>query len=105
MEQIEQVERRIEELQHAIRRSRRLVLAGRACAVVGPALLVCLLLGLVSFTPFAMVIGLALGIGGVVLTGSSNATTEELERSLKRAEEERNAIIDALNLVQLEDPT
>jgi hypothetical protein len=33
--------------------------------------------------------------------GSSRATTEELRRSLQRAEAERNALIDALDLVNL----
>jgi hypothetical protein len=90
LEQIEQVELRIEELREAIQRSQRLMLAGRACAIIGPTLLVCLLLGLPRFTPSEMVIGIALGIGGLVLMGSSKASTEELELLLKQSEEERN---------------
>jgi hypothetical protein len=97
-EQIEQVELRIEELREAIQRSQRLMLAGRACAIIGPTLLVCLLLGLLRFTPSEMIIGIALGIGGLVLMGSSKASTEELELLLKQSEEERNAAIDALDL-------
>lgn len=104
MEQIEQLELRIEELREAIQRSRRLMLVGRTSAVGGPALLLCLLLGVIEFTPFRMVIGLALGIGGVVLMGSSKSSTEELERSLKQAEDERRAAIDALNLIEIEPP-
>ncbi len=104
MEQIEQLELRIEALREAIQRSRRLMLAGRTCACGGPALLLCLLLGLIGFTPFRMVIGLAMGIGGVVLMGSSKSSTEELERSLKRAEDERRAAIDALNLIEVGPP-
>jgi hypothetical protein len=103
VEEIEQLEMRIEELREAILRSRRLMLAGRAAAVAGPALLALLLLGLVDFTPVRMIVALALAIGGVVLTGSSRASTEELERSLKRAEAERTAAIDALELVQIGD--
>ena len=45
-EQIERLEAQIDELREAIRRSRRLVVAGRACAFAGAALLICLVLGL-----------------------------------------------------------
>ena len=103
MEQIEQLEIRIEGLREAIERSRRLMLAGQACAVAGPAMFVCFMLGLIDFTPVRMIVGIALAIGGVVLTGSSRASTEQLMLSLKRTEEERSAAIDALELVQLPD--
>ena len=103
MEQIEQLEIRIEELREAIERSRRLMLAGRACAVIGPVLLVCFMLGLMNFTPVRMIVGIALAIGGVVLVGSSRASTEQLILSLKRTEGERSAAIDALELVLLGD--
>jgi hypothetical protein len=100
LEQIEQLELRIEELRERIQRSQRLMLAGRACAIIGPTLLVWLLLGLLRFTPSGMIIGIALGIGGLVLMGSSKASTEQMEFLLKRTGGERNAAIDALRLVQ-----
>jgi hypothetical protein len=105
MDEIERLELQIEELREAIERSRRFALAGRASTVGGPALLIGLMLGLVTFTPARMIFALALAIGGVVLTGSSRASTEELRRSLTRAEAERNAAIDALKLVDLGDGT
>jgi hypothetical protein len=101
MEEIERLEIRIEELREAIERSRRLMLAGRAAAVVGPALLVCLMLALLDFTPARMIVGIALAIGGMVLSGSSRASTEQLERSLTRTEAERRAAIDGAELVEL----
>jgi len=101
MEEIERLEIRIEELREAIERSRRLMLAGRAAAVVGPALLVCLMLGLLDFTPARMIVGIALAIGGMVLSGSSRASTEQLEGQLKRAEAERTATIGGAELVEL----
>jgi hypothetical protein len=103
VEQVEQLEIRIEELREAIQRSRRLIIAGRVCAVVGPALLVCFMLGLLDFTPARVIVGIALAIGGVVLMGSSRSSTEQLELTLKRTEAERNTAIDALELVQLGD--
>jgi len=105
MEEIERLERRIEELSDAIERSRRLRLAGRISAVAGPALVAGFALGLVAYTPARMVVALALAIGGVVLMGSSRSSTEELERALRRAEAERIAAIDALDLVDLSDRT
>ena len=49
-EQIERLEAQIDELREAIRRSRRMVVVGRACALVGAALLICLALGLATVT-------------------------------------------------------
>jgi HAMP domain-containing protein len=105
MDEIERLELRIEELREAIERSRRLRFAGRASAVIGPAMLAGFALGLVAYTPTRMIVALALAIGGVVLTGSSRSSTEELERSLKQAEAERMAAIDALDLVQVGEGT
>jgi len=100
-EQIERLEAEIDEFREAIRRSRRLVVAGRACAFAGVALLVALILGLAYFTPVRMIVGISLGLGGLVLMGSSVGSTKQLELSLKQTEDERNATIDALALVQL----
>ena len=105
MDEIERLELQIEELREAIERSRRFALAGRASVVAGPALLVAILIGLVAFTPARTVFALALAIGGMVLSGSSRATTEELRRALTRVEAERNAAIDGLELVDRGDGT
>ena len=102
-EQIERLEAQIDELREAIRRSRRLVVAGRASAIAGAALLICLVLGLATVTPFRMIFGIAAGLGGLVLMGSSVGSTEQLERSLKQTEDERNAAIDALEFVDRGD--
>src|SRR5271154_3715577 len=102
-EQIERLEAQIDGLREAIRRSRRLVVAGRACAFAGPALLICLALGLATVTPVRMIVGIAVGLGGLVLMGSSVGSTKQLELSLKQREDERNAAIDDLDFVDLGD--
>src|SRR5271157_4137922 len=102
-EQIERLEAQIDELREAIRRSRRLVMAGRVCAFAGAAFFVSLALGLATFTPVRMIVGIILGLGGLVLMGSSVGSTKQLELSLKQAEDDRNAAIDALEFVQLGD--
>jgi hypothetical protein len=101
VDEIERLENEIEELQDAIQRSRKLILAGRLCAVIGLALLACLIFGLLNFTPIRTIAGIALALGGTVLMGSSKASTEQLELSLKRTEGERRAAIDALELVEV----
>ena len=102
-EEIERLEAQIDELREAIQRSRRLVVAGRACAFAGAALLICLMLGLAAFTPVRMIVGITVALGGLVLTGSSVGSTKQLELSLKQTEDERNAAIDALEFVELGD--
>ena len=90
-------------MREAIARSRRLRLVGLASAVAGPALIVGFVLGLVDYSATRAIVALALGLGGMVLMGSSRSSTEELERALKQAEAERMAAIDALELVQVGD--
>ena len=102
-EQIERLEAEIDELREAIRRSRRLVVVGRACAFAGLALLAGLILGLAIVTPIRMIVGVTLALGGLVLVGSSVGSTRQLQLSLKRTEDERIAAIDALKLVELGD--
>jgi hypothetical protein len=102
-EQIERLEAQIDELREAIRRSRRLVVAGWACAFAGAALLICLVLGLVTVKPVRKIAGIVVGLGGLVLMGRSVGSTKQLELSLKRTEDEMNAAIDALEFVDLED--
>ena len=102
-EQIERLEAQIDKLREAIRRSGRLVVAGRACAFAGAALLICLALGLATVTPVQMIVGTAVGLGGLVLMGSSVGSTNQLKLSLKQTEDERNAAIDALEFVDYRD--
>jgi hypothetical protein len=102
-EQIERLEAEIDELREAIRRSRRLVVVGRACAFAGLALLAGLILGLAIVTPIRMIVGVTLALGGLVLMGSSVGSTRQLQLSLKRTEDERIAAIDAPKLVELGD--
>jgi hypothetical protein len=97
--EIEQLELRIEELGEAIQRSRRLGMVGRVAVVAGLAALAGLALGLLTFELTRVIVAISLTLGGVILMGSSKTSTEQLQFSLKRAEGERNAAIDALDLV------
>jgi len=101
MDEIERLELRIGELRAAIARSQKFALIGRAAAILGPALILCFLIGLVGLAPARAVAAVALTIGGVVLMGSSRSTTEELERALKRTQAEKAAAIEGLKFIDL----
>jgi hypothetical protein len=66
-------------------------------------LFICLVLGVVTVMPMRMIVGTVVGLGGLVLMGSSVGSTKQLELSLKWTEDERNAAIDALEFVDLRD--
>ncbi len=102
-ERIERLEEHVDELREAIRRSRKLAAAGRACALVGAAWLTGLMFGFVTFMPVRFVSGLVVGLGGLLLMGTSVGSTRQLEISLRQAENERNAAIDGLKLVAVQD--
>jgi hypothetical protein len=102
MDHIERLEIRIETLREAIGRSRRLRRVGLVSALIGPALIVGFLVGVIDYSPTRVIVAFALAIGGMVLMGSSRSSTEELERSMKQAEAERIAAIDALDLVAVD---
>jgi hypothetical protein len=67
------------------------------------ALLICLVLGLSTVTPVRMIVGIAAGLGGLVLMESSVGSTKQFELSLKQTEDQRNAVIDNLEFVDLGD--
>jgi hypothetical protein len=102
-ERIERLEERVEELREAIRRSRILTAVGRAGALAGAAWLAGLMFGFVTFMPVRFVSGVVVGLGGLVLMGSSVGSTQQLELSLRKAENERNAAIDALKLIAVQN--
>jgi hypothetical protein len=103
LDEIEELDARIAELRESIRRSRRLILAGRAAAVAGPVMLVLLLFGALDFTPAKTIAAIVLALGGIVLTGSSRSSTDQLERALGRCEAERQAAIEGAELIQLDE--
>jgi len=102
-ERIERLEERVAELREASRRSRILAAAGRACALAGAAWQAGLMFGLVTFMPVRFVSSVVVGLGGLILMGSSVGSTRQLEASLRQAENERIAAIDALELIAVQN--
>lgn len=102
-EHIERLETQIEELQASIRQSRKLMLAGQMSAVLG-------LLGLVLVAVYGvflnlawLVMAVALALGGLVLSGSSQRTTDDLRQALMKAQMSRTEAIDALTLLDVSE--
>lgn len=97
-EQIERLETQIEELAASIRQSRKIMLAGQFCAAIG--VIVLLLFALSShFTGLMwLMAAVALTLGGLVLTGASKSSTDDLQRALNKAQIDRSLAIDRLAL-------
>lgn len=96
---IEALELHIEGLREAMEQSRKIALSGRAASAVGAIMLIGLLFQIIGFTPARVMLALALAIGGIVLSGSSRSTTDELKGQAELAERERDAAIDFLGLI------
>ena len=50
-----------------------------------------------------LILGISVALGGLVLAGSSVGSTKQFERALKRTEAERNAAIDGLAFIEVDD--
>lgn len=105
-EDIPRIEQRIEELEAAAERCRKLALTARAAIGAGAAWLVLTLFGLVHFAPWLTIAALAAVIGGVVLLGSNATTWKQTEEALRASEALRSELIGRLDLrVVEEQPT
>lgn len=70
-EEIGQLEAQLDDLRDAIQRSRRLIVAGRACAFGGAALLLSVMVGLSPFSQLQMIVGITAALGGLVRRASA----------------------------------
>ncbi|MDB5546128.1 MAG: hypothetical protein JWO64_3277 [Hyphomicrobiales bacterium] len=100
--QIERLEIQIEELAGSIRQSQKLILIGRLSAAAGVLALVVFALSSTSLSLAWLMTAVALALGGLVLTGASKSSTDELQRALTKAQMDRTTAIDALNLKEIE---
>jgi|SRR3954468_14967202 hypothetical protein len=94
-DQIAELEAEGERLRDTAERCRKIDLATRAAIGVG---IVCLASALLWFRPVALVIGLALLLGGIALNGSNRSTLDEIVARIKTVEALRAAVIDGLEL-------
>lgn len=94
-EEIAELEAEIERLRDAAERGRKVDLGTKAAIAIGIA---CLASALVSFRPVALVVGLALLLGGVALQGSNRSTLDEISVRIRATEARRAAMIGGLDL-------
>lgn len=96
-ERIERLESQIEDLGAAIAQSRKLMLLGKVAAMAGLPLFMASAFGLPFVaSPIWLVSGVALGLGGLVLAGASQSSTESFAQRLARTQAERAEAIDEL---------
>jgi hypothetical protein len=97
-EDIARIEQRIEDLQAAVERCRKLSLAARGAIGAGGLWLLLTVTGLVHFEPWLAIAGLAAVIGGIVLLGSNATTWMQTEEALRASEALRSELIGRLDL-------
>ncbi len=100
---IARLEQRIETLQDAIERCRKLALAARIAIAAGAVWLILTLVGLAPFVPTLFFAALAALIGGVVLAGSNSTTWQQTEAALATCEAMRRDLIEQLELRVIDD--
>jgi hypothetical protein len=100
---IARLEARVDELAEIIERCRKVDLASKVAVALGGALLLAILLGAVTFHPVALIASVTLLLGGIVLFGSNNSTSEATKAALKAAETERAELIGQIDLRVIAD--
>jgi hypothetical protein len=97
-EEISRLEALIEDLAATIEGCRKMIAAAKAAIVLGAALLVAIVLGVIGFDPMVFMAAVAALLGGIVLLGSNNSTSVQKTAELKAAEARRAALIDQMDL-------
>jgi hypothetical protein len=95
---IARIEARIEELNEAIARCRKLSLAAKIAIGAGAAWVALTLLLVIPHVPYLTIAALAAVIGGIVLAGSNATTWTQTEAALAASEALRAEMIGRLEL-------
>jgi hypothetical protein len=91
-------EEEIESLTGTLERCRKVALAAKAAIVIGVAWLAALVLGLIGPDPGSLIGSTAAILGGIVVSGSNATTARQTEARIEQARDERNALIDEIEL-------
>jgi hypothetical protein len=79
--------------------------AAKIAIIFGALLTMATLLGVLTFTPVAMLGGVAALLGGIVVYGSNGSTLDELSKSLHDAKARRASLIGRLDIHLVEVPS
>jgi hypothetical protein len=100
---IERLEQRIETLQDAIVRCRKIALAAKIAIAAGAVWLTLTFVGATPYVPTLFFASLAALIGGVVLLGSNSTTWQQTEAALAASQAMRHELIEQLELRVIDD--
>ena len=98
IDEISQVESRIEELAEIAERCRKIILASKAAIAGGAALLLVMMLGLFGSSQVTALGSIALVLGGIVSLGSNVSTLRQTEAAISAAELLRSDLIGRIEL-------
>ena len=103
IDEISDIEARIEALAEAAERCRKFILASKAAIVGGVLLLLVAMLGLFGAGQSAALGSIALMLGGIVSFGSNVSTLRQTEAAISAAEALRSNLIGGINLRLVSD--
>jgi hypothetical protein len=103
IDEISEIEARIEELAEIAESCRKFILASKAAIAGGVALLLVALLGLFGAGLSAALGSIALMLGGIVLLGSSVSTLRQTDAAINAAEARRSDLIGGIDLRVVRD--
>ena len=98
IDEISEVEARIEELAEVSERCRKIILVSKAAIAGGFALLLVVMLGLFGSSEVAALGSIALVLGGIVSLGSNVSTLRQTEAAMSAAEKQRSDLISRIDL-------
>ena len=96
--EIERLEAQVEDINSRLTSCRKFILVGRLAVAGGAALLAATVLGAIGFDPRWLLAAIAALLGGCIVWGSNRSTAEEAEAELAKAEADRTALIERLDL-------
>ena len=96
IDEISQIEARIEELAEVSERCRKIILVSKAAIAGGFALLLIVMLGLFGSSQVAALGSIAAVLGGIVSLGSNVSTLQQTEAAMNAAELQRSDLINRI---------
>ena len=103
LDEISQVEARIEAMAEIAERCRKIILASKAAIAGGGALLLVMMLGLFGSSQVTALGSIALVLGGIVSLGSNVSTLRQTEAAISAAEALRSNLIGSIDLRVVDD--